>query len=166
MMVVSIGLSTALRNIFQIVFGPDGKRYTAASGQVERSFGPVRLTPNDLLIMGICVAVLVGMTFLLRRTRLGTAIRAVADNPDLAASSGIAVDRIITTVWALCGALAAACSPAEPQREVRHGLPAAALAVRRRGAGRAGQRLRRVLGAGDRRGAGDHTCSWTRPTSS
>lgn len=107
MMVVSIGLSTALRNIFQIGFGPDGKRYTAASGQVERSFGPVRLTPNDLLIMGICVAVLVGMTFLLRRTRLGTAIRAVADNPDLAASSGIAVDRIITIVWALCGALAA-----------------------------------------------------------
>jgi branched-chain amino acid transport system permease protein len=53
------------------------------------------------------VVVLLGMTFLLRRTRLGTAIRAVADNPDLAASSGIAVDRIITIVWALCGALAA-----------------------------------------------------------
>ena len=107
MMVVSIGLSTALRNIFQIVFGPDGKRYTAASGQVERAFGPIRLTPNDLVIMGICVVVLLGMTVLLRRTRLGTAIRAVADNPDLAASSGIAVDRIITIVWALCGALAA-----------------------------------------------------------
>jgi branched-chain amino acid transport system permease protein len=51
--------------------------------------------------------VLLAMTYLLRRTRLGTAIRAVADNPDLAASSGIAVDRIITIVWALCGALAA-----------------------------------------------------------
>ena len=47
------------------------------------------------------------MTYLLRRTRIGTAIRAVADNPDLAASSGIAVDRIISIVWMLAGALAA-----------------------------------------------------------
>ncbi|QXC59714.1 branched-chain amino acid ABC transporter permease [Aquihabitans sp. G128] len=107
MMVVSIGLSTAVRNLFQVAYGPAGKRYTAASGQLERSYGPFRLTPNDVIIMVICVAVLIGMTVLLRSTRLGTAIRAVADNADLAASSGIAVDRIITTVWVICGALAA-----------------------------------------------------------
>jgi branched-chain amino acid transport system permease protein len=57
--------------------------------------------------MAVCVLVLVAITVLLRRTRLGTAIRAVADNPDLAASSGIAVDRIVGVVWMLCGALAA-----------------------------------------------------------
>ncbi|HEX2576410.1 MAG TPA: branched-chain amino acid ABC transporter permease [Aquihabitans sp.] len=107
MMVVSIGLSTALRNGFQVAFGPAGKRYTASSGQTERAYGPFRLTPNDLLIIGVCVVVLVGMTLLLRKTRLGTAIRAVADNPDLAASSGIAVDRIVSVVWVLAGGLAA-----------------------------------------------------------
>lgn len=107
MMVVSIGLSTAARNLFQITFGPAGRRYSASSGQLEREYGPFRLTPNDLRIMAICVVVLVGMTILLRYTRLGTAIRAVADNPDLAASSGIAVDRIVTVVWGICGALAA-----------------------------------------------------------
>ena len=68
---------------------------------------PEVLTTNDLLIMGISVAVLLAMTVLLRRTRLGTAIRATADNQDLAASSGIAVDRIISIVWIICGALAA-----------------------------------------------------------
>ncbi len=107
MMVVSIGLSTAVRNFLQIVFGPNSRRYTAASGQLERSYGPFRLTPNDVLIMAVCVVVLAAVTLLLRRTRLGTAIRAVADNPDLAASSGIAVDRIISVVWAVCGGLAA-----------------------------------------------------------
>jgi branched-chain amino acid transport system permease protein len=106
-MVVSIGLGIAARNIFLILWGPSGRRYGIAAGQIERDFGPFRLTPNDLLIMGTCIAVLAAMTFLLRRTRVGTAIRAVADNPDLAASSGIAVDRIITVVWVLCGALAA-----------------------------------------------------------
>ena len=107
MMVVSIGLSIALRNIFQIQFGPDGRRYEAAAGQRERAYGPFRLTDNDLLIMVVCVVVLFGMTWLLRRTRTGTAIRAVADNHDLAESSGIAVDRIVSLVWMLCGGLAA-----------------------------------------------------------
>ncbi|MEZ5137511.1 MAG: hypothetical protein R2702_04975 [Acidimicrobiales bacterium] len=106
-MVVSIGLSIAARNIFQILFGPNSRRYVAAAGQRESAYGPFRLTTNDLLIMGISVAVLLAMTVLLRRTRLGTAIRATADNQDLAASSGIAVDRIISIVWIICGALAA-----------------------------------------------------------
>ncbi|MEO6630006.1 MAG: branched-chain amino acid ABC transporter permease, partial [Aquihabitans sp.] len=107
MMVVSIGLSIALRNIFQIQFGPDGRRYEAAAGQREHHYGPFRLTDNDLLIMVVCVVVLLAMTWLLRRTRTGTAIRAVADNHDLAESSGIAVDRIVSLVWMLCGGLAA-----------------------------------------------------------
>jgi len=106
-MVVSIGLSIALRNIFLIGFGPNSKRYTAASGQREKDFGLVRLTPNDLIIMGICVVVLVLVTLMLRKTRLGTAIRATADNPDLAASSGIGVNKIIAIVWIICGGMAA-----------------------------------------------------------
>jgi branched-chain amino acid transport system permease protein len=106
-MVVSIGLSIALRNIFLIVFGPNSKRYSAASGQREKDFGLVRLTPNDLIIMGICVVVLIGITLMLRKTRLGTAIRATADNPDLAASSGIGVNKIIAIVWIICGGMAA-----------------------------------------------------------
>lgn len=107
MMVVSIGLSIAARNVIQVVFGPTGKRYDLGGIQTETEVGPIRLTPNDWIIMAICVVVLVAMTLLLRRTRLGTAIRAVADNPDLAESSGIAVARIVTVVWILCGGLAA-----------------------------------------------------------
>ena len=47
------------------------------------------------------------MALILQRTQIGKAMRAVADNPDLAASSGIDVDRVILLVWALGGALAA-----------------------------------------------------------
>ena len=43
---------------------------------------------------------------MLQRTKIGKAMRAVADNRDLAASSGINVDRVILIVWALGGALA------------------------------------------------------------
>lgn len=107
MMVVSIGLGTALRSMFQVWFGTSSKRYDAASGQVEKSYGPVNLTDNDLKVMALCVAILVVVTIVLRRTRIGTAIRAVADNPDLAESSGIDVDRVISVVWVWCGGLAA-----------------------------------------------------------
>ena len=44
---------------------------------------------------------------LLQRTRVGKAMRAVADNPDLASSSGIDVDRVVLLVWVAGGALAA-----------------------------------------------------------
>jgi branched-chain amino acid transport system permease protein len=107
MMVVSIGLGTALRSVFQVWFGTTTERYTASSGQVQQAYGPFRLTDNDLLVMAICVVVLLGVTFMLQRTRTGTAIRAVADNPDLAESSGIAVNRVIAVVWLWCGGLAA-----------------------------------------------------------
>lgn len=107
MMVVSIGLGTAMRSIFQVWFGTSSRRYTASSGQVEKSYGPVNLTDNDLKVMAICVVTLLIVTVMLRRTRMGTAIRAVADNPDLAESSGIDVDRVVSTVWIWCGGLAA-----------------------------------------------------------
>ncbi len=42
---------------------------------------------------------------MLRFTKLGKAMRAIADSPDLAASTGINVDRVITIVWFLAGAL-------------------------------------------------------------
>lgn len=107
MMVVSIGVGIAARNMLQIIFGESGRRYAAATGQRERKYGPVRMTPLDITIIVICIVVLVAVVLLLRKTRLGTAIRAVADNPDLAASSGIAVKKIVTVVWILCGALSA-----------------------------------------------------------
>jgi branched-chain amino acid transport system permease protein len=49
--------------------------------------------------MAVAVIVLGGVIFALVRTRIGKATRAVADNPALAAASGIDVDRVIRVVW-------------------------------------------------------------------
>jgi branched-chain amino acid transport system permease protein len=69
--------------------------------------GPVAIAPKDLYSIALSVLVLVGVAILLQRTRMGKAMRAVADNRDLAASSGINVERVILLVWATGGALAA-----------------------------------------------------------
>jgi branched-chain amino acid transport system permease protein len=47
------------------------------------------------------------VALVLERTRLGTAVRAVADERDLSEASGIDVQRVITVVWIGCGALSA-----------------------------------------------------------
>jgi branched-chain amino acid transport system permease protein len=65
------------------------------------------MTNADLASIVIALAVLVLVAVMLQRTKIGKAMRAVADNRDLAASSGINVNRVILVVWMMGGALAA-----------------------------------------------------------
>ena len=68
--------------------------------------GPVLITPLQIGVSLVSLAVLVVASLMLQRTRLGKATRAVADNPALAAASGINVDRVIRLVWVGGAALA------------------------------------------------------------
>ncbi len=68
--------------------------------------GPVLITPLQIGVSLVSLAVLVVASLMLQRTRLGKATRAVADNPALAAASGINVDRVIRLVWIGGAALA------------------------------------------------------------
>ena len=106
MMVVSIGLSLALRNLFQFWFGESPRPFKQYASQRGYQVGPVTMAPKDLWSIGISLLAMLAVAYLLQRTRVGKAMRAVADNPDLAASSGIDVEGIIRFVWALGAALA------------------------------------------------------------
>jgi len=108
MLVVSIGLSILLRYIFNFQFG--GLTRTYAQFTLQRSdveIGPVSIVPRDLIGMIISIVALLGVALFLLRTRIGKATRAVSDNRDLAESSGIDVNRVITFVWAAGAGLAA-----------------------------------------------------------
>lgn len=105
--IISIGLSLLLRHILLIMFGSRRQQYDQYAIQSTIDLGPIHITPRDLTVTLVSVAVLLGVAFMLMRTRMGKAARAVADNKDLAEASGIDVDRIILVVWVLGGALAA-----------------------------------------------------------
>jgi branched-chain amino acid transport system permease protein len=107
MMIVSIGLSLAVRNLFQILFGGIFRPYGDYNVQKGVDVGPITAAPKDFWIIGVILVVIVAVASILQYTRIGKAMRAVSDNPDLAASSGIDVDRVIRFVWALGGGLAA-----------------------------------------------------------
>ena len=106
MMIVSIGLALAVRYVIQFNFGGATQQLPFAQSP-EIQLGPVSISPNNLwsLIISAIVIVLIGIVLL--KTRLGKATRAVADNPALAAASGIDVDSVIRIVWIAGGMLAA-----------------------------------------------------------
>lgn len=106
-MVVTIGLGIFIRYIFLYVFEGTGRFFRSYPGQQTISLGPVEVTPKDLFAMGVAVLALVGVGMVLQLTRVGRAMRAVSDNRDLAASSGIDVQRVIRWVWVAGAALAA-----------------------------------------------------------
>jgi branched-subunit amino acid ABC-type transport system permease component len=106
MMIVSIGLSIFLRNVYQYFFGADNHQYSGVPAGKLWTIGDIGVSPKAFYIAVVCVIVLVTVSLAVQRTRLGKATRAVSDNPALAASSGIDVDRVITTIWIVGGALA------------------------------------------------------------
>jgi branched-subunit amino acid ABC-type transport system permease component len=106
MMIVSIGLSIFLRNLFQYLAGGQNHNYSQYAAVKPWQIGPVLLTPKDLIVALVGIAVLVTVSLLLAFTRIGKATRAVADNPALASSSGINVERVISVVWTGGAALA------------------------------------------------------------
>ncbi len=108
MLVISIGLSFAIRNVILIVFGGGPRPYLDYAVQREWEFWGISTVPKNIVIILASAAILAVVGLFLQYTKLGTAMRAVADNKDLAESSGINVNAVIFTTWTVGTGLAAA----------------------------------------------------------
>jgi len=106
LMIVSIGLSLTMRYIIQFFIGGGTEQLPGFDSPKISLFGAVALSTNDLYSMGISVAVIIGFAVWLIKTKTGKATRAISDNPDLAAASGIDVDKVIRIVWIVAASLA------------------------------------------------------------
>ncbi|WP_235021737.1 ABC transporter permease subunit [Rathayibacter sp. VKM Ac-2754] len=108
LMIVTIGLSLALRYTFVFFFGAD--RLSLPNSTAPFFTVPalgISLKFTDLVGAVIGVICIVGVAFVLTSTKIGKAMRAVSDNRALASASGINVERVIRVVWVMSGALAA-----------------------------------------------------------
>ena len=107
MSMASLGIAIALRGLVQLIWGGEVLRYPRETRQVFHLPMDVRIPP-DAIFIGIAAVALVAAVYLtLTYTRLGKAMRATADNPDLALVSGIDTRRVIWTTWAIGAGLAA-----------------------------------------------------------
>jgi branched-subunit amino acid ABC-type transport system permease component len=91
--IASIALNLVLENIVRFVFGNDMKGYDLPLMRDWR-IGELRIGPQQLQSLGLAVAIMAAMFLFLFYTRFGKAMRAVADNPDLARLKGIDPARI------------------------------------------------------------------------
>ena len=97
--IASIALNLVLENIVRFVFGNDMKGYDLPLMRDWR-IGDLRIGPQQLQSLALAVAIMAAMFLFLFYTRFGKAMRAVADNPDLARLKGIDPARIaIATVF-------------------------------------------------------------------
>lgn len=86
--IASIALNLVLENIVRFLFGNDMRGYDLPLARDLR-FGELRIGPQQLQSLALSVAIMAAMFLFLRYTRFGKAMRAVADNPDLARLKGI-----------------------------------------------------------------------------
>ncbi|MCA1903489.1 MAG: branched-chain amino acid ABC transporter permease [Cyanobacteria bacterium M5B4] len=106
MMIASIGLALVLRNAIILIWGAGTQSYGLPVSPGMK-WGGVIITPNRLAAVALAITAIGAVYYLLQNTKIGWAMRAVADNPELARVAGIAVDRVITWTWILAAGLTA-----------------------------------------------------------
>lgn len=106
MLVVTIGLGFALRYAILIWIGGSPYTYPVPIEVQGTYLGIFDMTALEFRLVILTLIILVGVGVFLTRTRLGTAMRAISDNEDLAESSGIDATSVYIATWSLGVALA------------------------------------------------------------
>ena len=107
LLISSFGIALVLRSVVQLIWGPGN--YVYESGiSIPYVIFDLRIKPDHLLIVASTIAIIVAFHLFLTYTRLGKAMRAMSDDPNLARVSGVDTERVAVWTWAIGGALAAA----------------------------------------------------------
>lgn len=104
-MIVSWGVALVLRAAVAAIFG--GASRTFPTTPAGLSLGGAFFTSQDVTVVCATLAAVLALHLLLYRTRVGTALRALASNADLAQTRGIPAGRMIALMWFISGAYAA-----------------------------------------------------------
>ncbi len=107
-MITTIGVSYVLFNIVLLAVGADSKNYPNPLPPVQFAIGGAILRLREILIWAIAVILMLGLQVLVRRSRMGRAMRATAQDPEAARMMGVEVDRVIIIAFFIGSALAGA----------------------------------------------------------
>ncbi|HEY9694783.1 MAG TPA: branched-chain amino acid ABC transporter permease [Oculatellaceae cyanobacterium] len=102
LIIISIGLALFIRNGIILIWGGSNQTYDLPIASAL-SIAGLRIPQNQLIVMGLAVVAILGLHFLLQNTKIGKAMRAVADDIDLARVTGINVERVVLWTWVITG---------------------------------------------------------------
>lgn len=106
LIILSIGLALFVRSGILIIWGGSNQSYDLPVAPALDIFG-IRIAYYRLVVAGFALVTLIALHFLLQNSKIGKAMRALADNIDLARVSGIDVERIVLWTWVIAGTLVA-----------------------------------------------------------
>lgn len=107
-LITAIGVSLLLENAGQLIFGPNPKPYPTVFPSQTFVIGDLIVSSKDIIVLGVTIALLALLQFIVHKTKIGTAMRAVAFNPQAATLMGININVVISFTFGLGSALAAA----------------------------------------------------------
>jgi branched-chain amino acid transport system permease protein len=112
LVIASFGAALAVRNLLLFFYGGIPRYYSdelqiAVALAPRAVWGGMRITPDQMFVLGLTAVTVVVLHLFLKRSTLGRAMRATADNPQLARVAGIDPERMLRAAWLLGGVLAA-----------------------------------------------------------
>ena len=105
-LISSIGLTIVLQNLAVYFIGGRQMAFPESIGQTLYHLGPVTVSSSQLFILAIAVGLMALLWLLIERTKIGRAIRAVAENHETAALLGVNVNRIVLITFIIGSAIA------------------------------------------------------------
>ncbi len=109
MLITAIGVSLFLEYTGQLVFGAAPKKFPQLIPVYPvTQIGGLSLNSNQIIVLGVTLLLLLALRFIVLKTRIGMAMRALSFNPEAAALMGVNIDVVISFTFALGSALAAA----------------------------------------------------------
>ncbi len=107
MVFAAFGAALVMRHLVVLVWGHESRYYTRELQMAVELLPGVRVLPDQLFILGLALAVMLGLHAFLAWSRTGIAMRAMAESPALAQVCGIEVEAVVRLTWIISGALAA-----------------------------------------------------------
>ncbi|WAH36197.1 branched-chain amino acid ABC transporter permease [Alicyclobacillus dauci] len=106
-MIATLGLSTLITNVAQLIFGANPEQVGSPYQQSVIAMGQIRVSVQNTLVVGVGVLLLIVMYFVINRTKIGFKLHATAQNSEGARLNGINVKLVYTITFGVGCALAA-----------------------------------------------------------
>ncbi len=103
----TIGLAAMLRGLAPVIFGAETRAISLPIGDEPITLGPASLPPVQVLGAVVAILFFLAFSWFFKKTRMGVAMRAVADNQQVAQAMGINVERYFALAWAMAGIVSA-----------------------------------------------------------
>jgi branched-chain amino acid transport system permease protein len=106
-LITAIGMSILLQNVAMIVWGRQYRSFPPLLPATPHQVAGATINDLQILILVVCAAMMVGLAWLVHRTRLGRAMRATSQNPEVAGLMGVNIHAVISITFVIGSALAA-----------------------------------------------------------